>query len=190
MGEAMQTLNTFFNTHAESMNWVTEVINSQEFAPAQQLIAKDAGIQIPASFYEKLIGRLCDALDIEIGDILVWGWRKQREIAAYRNKENPPGVFYEVPLVEHTLTSKHSPGLKPVIDGITLPKVNLKFDIIMKLKIDGVILFIRDGKIMRASAGTCTGKGSIEYSGVTILEKKTGPFTLPGSLSFRQGIPI
>jgi hypothetical protein len=185
----MQTLNTFFNTQRESPGWVNSITESQEFAQAKQLIAQElTGFPVPPSFYELLIMKLCDALDIEIGNILVWGWRKHGEIGQYRDKENPPSGSHEVPLLEHTLLSKHSPTIQPVINEVPLAK--LKFDIMLKLKLKGVKLFIRDGKIMEVKTGTCTGSGSIEYAGFTILEKKTAAYSLPGSIPFKQGIPI
>jgi hypothetical protein len=185
----MQTLNTFFNTQKESQGWVNGITGSQEFAQAKELIARElTGFQVPPSFYELMIVKLCEALDIEIGNILVWGWRKQGEIAQYRDKANPTSGSHEVPLLEHTLVSKHSPTLQPVINEVPLGK--LKFDITLKLKLEGVVLFIRDGKIMEAETGTCSGSGSIEYAGFAILEKKSAPYKLPGSIPFKQGIPI
>jgi len=186
----MQTLNTFFNTQQESLEWAKGITKSQEFIQAKQCIAEDlAGFQIPPSFYELLILKLCEALDIEIGDILVWGWRKPREIVQYRNKKNPTSGSHMVPLLEHTLVSKHSPTFQPVIDEVPLP-IKLKFDITLKLKMKGAMLAIRDGKIMEVKTGTCTGSGSIEYTGFTIIEQKTALFSLPGSITFKQGIPI
>lgn len=185
----MQTLNTFFNTQSESMEWASSVTKSPGFAQAKQLMAQElTGFQLPPSFYELLIMKICEAMDIEIGDILVWGWRKQREILQYRNKENPPGGSHKVPLIEHTLVSKHSPTIQPVINEAPIAK--LKFDITLKLKMKGITLVIRDGKIMEVTTGTCTGNGSMAYAGFTILEKKTAPYSLPGLIPFKQGIPI
>lgn len=186
----MQTLNTFFDTQKESLKWAKDITQNPEFTLARQCIAQDlTGFQIPSRFYEFLIMKLCEALDIEIGHILVWGWRKRGEIIQYRDKQNPPGGFHRVPLLEHTLVSRHSPTLQPIIEGVPLP-VKLRFDITLKLKLQGAILVIRDGKIMEIKPGLCSGSGTIEYTGFTILEKKTAPIGLPGAIAFKQGIPI
>ena len=185
----MDTLNTFFDTQSESPEWAKGITGSQQFAQAEQLISQElAGFQVPPSFYELMIVKLCEAMDIEISNILVWGWRKHREILQYRDQKNPPGGSHQVPLLEHALVSKHSPTIQPVINKVPLAK--LKFDIALKLKLKGVKLFIRDGKIMEVKTGTCTGNGSIGYGGFTLLEKKTAPYDLPGSIVFEQGIPI
>lgn len=185
----MYTINDFFDLHKDSSEWLAVLTSSPEFKQAKNLISQELkGIQVPASFYELMILKLSEALDLEIGDLLVSGWRKQREIAQYRNKENPPGGSHTVPLLEHTLVSKHSPTIQPVINEVPLAK--LKFDITLKLKIKGAILVIRDGKIMQVLAGSCSGSGSIEYAGFTLLEKKTDSLDLPGSLTFKEGVPI
>ncbi|HSF83937.1 MAG TPA: hypothetical protein VLA49_22095 [Anaerolineales bacterium] len=185
----MLTLNDFFNTQNGSTEWIAGITGSQEFMQAKTRIAQElTGFQIPPSFYELLIVKLTEALDLDIGNILVWGWRKQREIIQYRDKENPPEGSHHVPLLEHTIVSKHSPTIQPVVNEVRLAK--LKFDILLKLKMKGAILIIRDGNIMAIQTGTCTGNGAIAYAGFAILEKKTAPFKLPGSLVFKDGIPI
>ncbi|UCH59760.1 MAG: hypothetical protein JSV61_16310 [Anaerolineales bacterium] len=185
----METLNTFFHTKKASLDWATSITNSPEFTQAKHRIAQElTGAILPETFYERMIMKLTDALDIDVGNILVWGWRKQREIVQYRDKENPPSGSHTVPLLEHSLVSKHSPTIQPVVNEVRLPK--LKFDIILKLKLKGAILNIQDGKIMQVTTGTCTGSGSIAYTGIPILERSTAPLNLPGSIVFTDGFPI
>jgi len=185
----MQTLNTFFSTQIESMPWASSITKSQGFSMAKQKIAEElTGTPIPTSFYELLIMKLPQALDIDIGKILVWGWRKQREIVQYRDKDNPPAGYHTVPLLEHSLVSKHSPTIQPVVNEVRLAK--LKFDVILKLTLKGAVLNIRDGKIMQVTTGACTGSGSIGYAGIAFLERKTSPLVLPGSIDFMDGVPI
>jgi hypothetical protein len=61
---------------------------------------------------------------------------------------------------------------------------------VLKLKLKGAMLDIRDGKIIEILTGSCTGSGSIQYAGITILEKKTAPYTLPATLNLGEGITI
>jgi len=185
----MQTLNSFFETQKDSPAWVNSIEGSAEFSQAKQAIAQElTGFQVSQSFFELMIMKLCEALDIEVGKLLIQGWRKHQEIIQYRDKPNPPSGFHEVTLLEHTLVSKHSPTLQPVINQVPLKK--LKFDIIVKLKLDGGKLFIQDGMISKATTGSCTGSGSLEYKGYKILEKNTAKYDLPGSLEFDPGISL
>lgn len=185
----MQTLNEFFNTQQGSMPWASSITNQDSFSNVKELIAQElAGSPLPADINEKLILKLCEALDLKIGNLLVSGWRKRQEIISYRDKENPPEGYYTVTLLEHTLVSKHAPTIQPVIDQIPLAK--LKFDVLLKLKLGGGKLYIRDSMIQKARTGTCTGSGSIAFKGITFLKKETDTYDLPGEMVFDPPIPI
>jgi hypothetical protein len=186
----MQTVNHFFNLEEASKEWVPKVAESQEFKEIKAAIRRELkGFQVPPSFYEMLIRQLADGLDVGIGDILVGAWRKRQEIIRYRDTEKyPPDQTNVVPLIEHTVTSKHSPTIQPVINNVPLKKI--KFDIVLKLKLKGVMLKIRGGKIMEILVGSCTGSGSIEYAGYAVLKKETQPFNLPASMKLEDGVAI
>ena len=119
--------------------------------------------------------------------MLVWGWKKRREIIKYRDtKKYPPEKAYLVPLLEHSLTSKHASTVEAVYNGKSIAKI--KFDITVKLNLDGAVLKIRNARIEEVKYGSCTGAGNIAYGGVKILEKETAPFDLPAS--YRPTTPI
>jgi hypothetical protein len=185
----MQTLNSFFNFQRDSDEWVNSITGSQGFGQAQQIISQDlTGFQAPPTFFGLLLSKLPDAMDIDIGKILVGAWRKHREIAQYRDMTSPSQGYHEVVLLEHTIKSEHAPTIQPVINGAPLAK--LQFDITLQLDLEGGRLFIRAGKIMKATTGTCTGNGKIEFKGHKIYEKKTKTFDLPGEILFDPGVSI
>lgn len=185
----MQTLNEFFNTQQNSQQWANQVTSQETFGGAKEIIARElTGIELPPAFYEMLILKLCEALDLKIGNLLVAGWRKHREIISYRDKENPPEGYHTVTLLEHTLVSKHEPTIQPVINQVPLAK--LTFDVLLKLKLAGGKLYIRDGTIAKASTGTWTGSGSVAFEGIPILTRETAAYNLPGELTFNPPIPI
>ncbi len=185
----MSTLNAFFNLQKESTAWVNSILESPEFAQVKQEMTKELkDFQASLPFYKAMFTKLYDALNVDMGKILIGGWRKYYEIKKYRDMANPPSGYHEVTLPEHTLESKHSPTIQPVINGVELKKI--KFDITLKLKFDGANLFIRDGKIMKAMPGTCTGSGTIKYKIIKLFEKKTAQFKLPGTITFDPGITI
>ncbi|MEJ2759282.1 MAG: hypothetical protein P8046_12445 [Anaerolineales bacterium] len=185
----MQTLNEFFYTQQNSTQWANQVTSQRTFGRAKEIIGQElAGVDLPPAFYEKLILKLCEALDLKIGNLLVAGWRKHREIISYRDKENPPVGYHTVPLLEHTLVSKHQPTIQPVFNHVPLAK--LTFDVLLKLKLAAGKLYIRDGKIFKAGTGTWTGSGSIEYKGIPILTRETATYDIPGEMDFEPPIPI
>lgn len=186
----MPTINEFFNMHEESTGWAKRVVNSREFAPVRRQLAQELkGIPRPAGFNEFVVRQLTDALDVDLGLVLVGAWRKHQEIIQYRDREKyPPGAVHLVPLVEHTVSSRQSPTIQPIVNGAPLRKI--KFDVVLRLKMKGAMLKIRDAKITEILTGSCSGKGSIEYSGLAIIERETAPVNFPGSIILGKGIAI
>jgi hypothetical protein len=185
----MQTLNNFFNTQPESLDWAADMKGKEGFTQAKPLIEQElAGIELPPAFYEVLILKLCEALDLEIGNLLVAGYRKHREIVSYRDRGAPPEGFYTVTLLEHSLTSTHRPTVQPVFNQVPLAK--LAFDVTLKLTLKGGKLFIRDGMIAKMTTGEVLGSGKIEFEGISLIEKQTAAYDLPGSIPFEPPIPI
>lgn len=185
----MPTLNSFFNFQKDSNEWINSITGRQGFGQAQQIISQDlGGVQTPPSFFELLLAKLPDAMNVDMAKILVGAWRKHREIAQYRDMTSPAEGYHEVALLEHTIKSEHAPTIQPVINGVPLAK--LKFDITLQLDLEGGRLFIRAGRIMKATTGTCTGSGKIEFKGHQLFEKKTQAYQLPGELIFDPGISI
>ncbi len=185
----METINDFFCLSEGTQEWVSSVKNSEKFKQYKKLLLQEMkGFQIPA-FDELLIRELAHALNIEMSEVLVRAWRKMREIAQYRDtKKYPPGECNLVPLMEHTLVSKHHPTVQPIINDVPMKKI--EFDVTLKLKLKTAVLSIRDGRIMEIQIGSCSGMGTIEYEGFLILEKKTASYSFPGSISFGEGILI
>lgn len=186
----MLTINQFFNLQNESTRWVSRVVNSPEFAPIKRQMAQEMKrVPKPAGYDAFVVRQLTDLLDLDVGRILAGAWCKHQEIIRYRDQEKyPPGEVHLVPLVEHTVTSKQSPTIQPIINGAPLRKI--KFDVVLKLRIKGAMLKIRDAKISEILVGSCTGSGSIEYAGLTLVERKTAPVNLPGSIALKEGIAI
>lgn len=187
----MQTINDFFNLDNEAANLVSRVAKSQEFARIRQhMVQKMKGFPLSTSFDGMVIRQFKDLFDIRMSDILLWTWCKHREIIQYRDTgKYPPGKIYTVPLLEHTITSKHSPAIQPVINNQPLP-FKIKFDVVLRLKMKGAMLKIVNAKITEILVGSCAGNGTIEYEGFTVAKKETAPFDFPGSITFKEGVHI
>ncbi len=186
----MGTIKDFFQMDQAAYGWVTNVVNSRDFQEVKQRIAKEIkGVKLTPSFYELLIKETAELLDIEGAHLLIWAWRKRREIVKYRDTEKyPPEKTYLVPLLEHSLTSKHAAAVEPVLNERSLGRI--KFDITLKLNLQGAVLKIRNAKIEEVRYGSCTGAGDISYAGVKILVKESAPYNLPKTYQPEKPIPI
>ena len=175
----MSTVKQFFQMDQESTGWVGNVVQSPEFQKVKQRIAQEVkGVKVTPAFYELLIRQAAELLEFEGADVLVWGWKKRREIIQYRDtKKYPPEKTYLVPLLEHSLTSRHATALEPVLNGRSLGRIQL--DITLRLKLEGAVLKIRNARIEEIRYGNCVGQGDVSYAGVKIIVKETAPFALP-----------
>jgi hypothetical protein len=154
----------------------------------KEKIIKEAKCKWPIAF-QIIIEKIADILDIGILDIMVMTWKKYGILLKYADSEKcPPGETFLVPLVDHTIKSEHCPSIEILINGKPVGKIN--FHITISLIIEGIILKIQDGKIKEITTGACKGKGCVMCENIVILEKKTLPICLPGSISLGEGIPI
>ncbi len=187
MAEGQITLNDFFSTDQVIDEQLDKLEKSEQFTTLKEKMFKT--VRLPAGIYKLLIRQVSDLLNINILDILAGGWSKYSEFLEYLDKEKyPPDETAFVPLIEHTLTSNHSPSLQPVINGKSLGKI--EFDVNLEFLLKGVILKIRDGKIIGAKIGTIEGKGDVQYDGFKLFEAKSHPIGLPVNIDLNPGIPI
>ena len=185
----MTTLKQFFQLE-QTPGWAAKVVNNRGFETVRNRIAAEIkGFRIAPSFYELLIRETAELLEIDGADLIISAWRKRQEIIKYRDTQKyPPEKAYLVPLLEHTLTSKHAAAVEPVFNGASLGKI--KFDITLKLNLSGAVLKIRNASIEEIQFGSCTGAGDISYTGVKILENQTAPFELQKFYKPSQPIPL
>jgi len=186
----MTTLNYFLETKKGSTEWANTVTKSDGATKAKQAVDQEFGaVKVPQWVYEEMILKLCEALDLEFGELLVKGFKKHQEIQSYRDKKGSPDK--PVVLYEHTFESKHAPEIiiTANISGKDI-KITLKFDVSLKLKFSGGNLYISDGKITRIDSGSVIGSGTIEYEGHTVLKRETASYDLPFKHTFEPPIEI
>lgn len=190
MEEIHTTLNHFFSLKNLSKEQLSEIISSDQFLPIKEKMSKELkGIPIPHSFFEQMIEQLSELLHIDVRAILVSVWSKSEEFKKYLDgEEYSPEEILLLPLAEHSITSEHTPALKPFLDKIPLGEI--KFHVYLELELKGAVVKIQNGKLMGGTIGTCEGKGSITCGDVHLLEKDTQPWSLPGSIELSDGIPI
>ena len=184
------TVSEFFDLRGRSSAWVSQVANSRAYAPVKQRLAQEMkGFPTPPGFDALVIRQLGDLLNFKMSDVVVGAWRKRQEIVQYRDREKyPADEVHVVPLLEHTLTSTHSPTIQPIVNNVALPKIT--FDVVVRLKIEGMMLKIRAAKIRELLVGSCTGNGAVEYAGFPIVSRDTAPYTFPASVVFKEGVAI
>lgn len=136
-----------------------------------------------------IIDKAKDLFDIDVASIIVPAWSKYRELRQYADpKKYPPGSCNLVPLARHTLAVTYHPYLEVLFNGTPLGK--LVFDVTLALELEGFVLTIQDGRIMKVHTGTCQGKGRIEFKECVLVEKSLTKITLPGAFDLGQGMSL
>lgn len=126
---------------------------------------------------------LAQVFGVPIGNVLEASWSKVAGLpdALAASKLNP-GAVTLTPLIDHTVTSTHSPKIDLFIGGQRLGEVALGIQLSLKLK--GVTLELKDGRISGLRSGECSGEGVVSFGGQPLLKRKTPGLPLPGRLSF------
>jgi hypothetical protein len=151
-------------------------------------LTKEAKVMWPVAC-NIILKKLLEALNINVADIMVSAWDRCGEVLQYSNKKKcPAGRCQMVHLAEHTIESIHEPSIEIYYNNQPISEIN--FEITLFLTVEGIVLEITDGRIMKIHTGSCRGGGCIKCEGITILKKKTRRFTLPGTISLGKGIAI
>jgi hypothetical protein len=130
-----------------------------------------------------------ELFDVDLAWVIVSTWSKYRELNKYADPEKYPSKESNlVPLAKHTLTAAYHPYLEVLFNGKPLEKI--VFDITLSLDLEGCVLTIQNGKIMKARTGSCQGKGKIAFKGYVLTEKSLKKIALPGTIELGEGISL
>lgn len=106
-------------------------------------------------FTRQLADAISPLLDIDLGDILILGWTKQRDVmAAARRTVKAPGSPETVYLASHEITSTHHPLVDLLVDGVRLH--TFTFEVTVAVELAGGALRIQDGRLLDARCGRAT----------------------------------
>jgi len=161
---------------------------TETYQAIKETVEKVPGLKWPI-FTKQIHDRLEDALDMDLFEILLSGWKKYRNLQQYRDRTKyPPNQTSLVPLGKHTIKSVHKPTVDVMADEVLLGRV--AFDVALSLEIEGLILAIRDARIREVAAGRCRGEARLGCAGVELLKKEIATFDLPGKIELKEGIEI
>jgi len=149
----------------------------------ERLTDEVKGIKIAAM--PDIAAKVGELLDVPIPSIFLASWRKADALKNLleESKRNPEAIM-DLELAEHTINSQHRPYIEVRIHNAAVKKIEFTLRLVFNLK--GCVLRVQHGVIKEMRAGMCDVKGSMEYGGVTILEKTTAPLHFPGAISFNR----
>jgi hypothetical protein len=138
---------------------------------------------------DQVATRLDALLDVEVAEILARAWKKYRVLQEFADttKHGPDDVSI-VPMLDHTISSEHSPKLEVVIADQVVATLTL--DVTAELKVEGINLAIQNARITEIRLARLSAGGTISCQGVELLSAETKPVDLPGHFNLGEGIPI
>jgi hypothetical protein len=116
-------------------------------------------------------------LDLDLGDLVVAGWRKQGQLAAAAERTAAnPGSSEVVELATHRVSSAHHPSVELLVNDAHLATVT--FDLDIELVIKALVVTVRDGHVVSLHTGACDVAATLAAEGVQLASRRAH-FELP-----------
>jgi hypothetical protein len=148
----------------------------------QEKISKEIkGMKVVAM--PDLAAKMGELFDIPIPDIFLTSWKKANVLQTLlEESKKTPETVMELELSEHTINSQHKPHIEVRVQNTTVKK--LEFILRLVFRVKGFALKIQNGAIKEMRTGLCDARGTMEYQGLIIAEKKLAPIHLPALVHF------
>lgn len=161
-------------------------------------LAKKARTQLAEAIPESLrseaamsmIGAGRALLQSSLASILGDAWKTANDLDRFCDQSAyPPDTISEYTLHQHEIALKRNPQVEALLNG-TPTGFKLTFELKLALTVMSAVLRIQGGRIIGARVGDCRGGGKYSVSSITLAERKTGRFRMPGMISFNPGVPL
>jgi hypothetical protein len=141
---------------------------------------------------EQLASVTAGLLDLDLGDLLIYGWRTREQLVkAARQTRQIPGRHEVVQLGTHRITSAHNPTIELLINGVKVH--TFRFQLTVIFDIDVAALIIRDGLLtaLKAGDGAVTCTLTLEMPGGDVeLVNQQRKINLHLIINIGHGIPL
>jgi hypothetical protein len=110
-------------------------------------------------------------LDLDLGDLVIAGWRKQGELAAAaeRTAANPASSEV-VELATHRISSVHRPYVELLINDVHVANVNFELDIEFVIK--ALVVTVTNGHVASLHTGACDVAATLAAEGIQLASRR------------------
>jgi hypothetical protein len=141
---------------------------------------------------EQLASVTAGLLDLDLGDLLICGWRtRERLVKAALQTRQVPGRHEVVQLGTHRITSAHYPTIELLIDGVRVHTFRFQLTVIFDIEVAALI--IRNGLLtaLKAGDGAVTCTLTLEMPGEDVeLVNQQRKINLHLIINIGHGIPL
>jgi hypothetical protein len=110
-------------------------------------------------------------LSLDLGDLVVAGWRKQDQLAAAAERTAAnPGTSEVVELATHRISSVHHPYVELFVNDVRVTTVNFQLD--LEFEVRALVVTVRDGHLASLRSGDCDLSATLTAEGVRLASKR------------------
>ena len=116
-------------------------------------------------------------LDLDLGGLVVAGWRKQGQLAAAAERTAAnPGNSEVVELATHRVSSAHHPFVELLVNDAHVATVT--FDLEVEFVVKALVVTVRDGYVVSLHTGACDVAATLAAEGIQLASRRAH-FELP-----------
>lgn len=141
-----------------------------------------------AAVSEEAAAAVHGLLDLDLGGLVVAGWRKHADLrAAARRTAAAPGSAEVVELATHRVTSTHTPSVDLLVDGARV--TTLHFELGVEFLVKALVGTVRDRRLVAFRVGSCDVTATLALEGSRLLTRRE-QLQLPLVIRLGEGIPL
>lgn len=183
------TIANLFSLSPDGPSQLAAGLEAKDFAEIESKIAALAE-PIPWSRVQSEIASLVSgALNTTVLDAWISAWKSYQEIKndAEESRKSPEAVVLSR-LAEHSIDST----LHPYVEVLLGPKLlgKITFDVTLTTLLKGLLLGLKNGRIVFLQLARCEWSGSIATKGINLLERKLTKLDLPGRITLKHSLPL
>jgi hypothetical protein len=154
--------------------------------PLTEAIA-EAAQKFPSACWDDVEGgcrrEVDKLLDLSVEGVLFDGWMKLERFkkCVEESKAHPEDAFFQ-DLDDHKIASTHKPRIELRYGAVKV--ADLDFEIELALKVKGVRLEVRGGKVVCATAGVFAANAKLSLHEHVLVDKGTPEFSAPTKIRF------
>lgn len=182
----VDTLASFFGADAQNARRNAETLAKK----AGKRLAEAVPPSLRGEAAVSMIGASRALLESPMASILGDAWKTASDLDRFCDQSAyPPDKIGEYTLHQHEIALTRNPQIEVVLNGAPTG-LKLDFELKLALTVMSAVLRIQAGRIIGARIGDCRGGGKYSCSSVTLAERKTSKFRMPGVISFAPGVPL
>jgi hypothetical protein len=110
-------------------------------------------------------------LALDLGDLMIAGWRKQGQLAAAAERTAAnPGTSELVELATHRISSVHHPYVELLVNDARVTTVNFELD--LEFEVKALVATMQNGHLISLRSGDCDLSATLTAEGVRLASRR------------------